>query len=100
MGNASIMRTHSSVDRRRVLRQRKSTQQVPLYGDLRELGLKARAAPATVSGVPASKTTGLTRSGKVMMGLQAASQETYLSWSPIEQPGCADREENPLVATE
>jgi hypothetical protein len=30
-----------------------------------------------------------------MMGLQAASQETYLSWSPIEQPGCADREENP-----
>jgi hypothetical protein len=27
-------------------------------GILRELGLEARAAPATVSGVPASKTTG------------------------------------------
>jgi hypothetical protein len=34
-----------------------------------------------------------------MTGLQAASQETYLSWSPIEQPGCAEREEI-LVATE
>jgi hypothetical protein len=30
-----------------------------------------------------------------MVGLQAASQETYLLWSPIEQPGCAEREEKP-----
>ena len=28
-------------------------------------------------------------------GLQAASQETYLLWSPIDQPGCAEREEKP-----
>jgi hypothetical protein len=35
-----------------------------------------------------------------MVGLQAASQETYLSWSPIDQPGCAEREEKTLVATE
>jgi hypothetical protein len=30
-----------------------------------------------------------------MKGLQAASQETCLSWSPIERPGCAEREEIP-----
>jgi hypothetical protein len=46
------------VDRQGFLRHRMRTQQVPLNGDLRELGFKARAAPATVSGVPSSKTTG------------------------------------------
>jgi hypothetical protein len=35
-----------------------------------------------------------------MKGPQAASQETYLLWSPIDQPGCAEREELSLVATE
>jgi hypothetical protein len=59
------------VDRQRVLRQRMRTRQVPLYGDLRELGLNARAAPATVSGVPSSKTTGWKKPGKVMVGLQS-----------------------------
>ena len=34
-----------------------------------------------------------------MQGLQAVSQETDLPWSPIERPGCAEREET-LVATE
>jgi vitamin B12 transporter len=30
-----------------------------------------------------------------MKGLQAASQETCLLWSPIDRPGCAEREEIP-----
>ena len=30
-----------------------------------------------------------------MQGLQAASQETCLPWSPIDQPGCAERAEFP-----
>ena len=40
------------VDRRGVYGNLRDTRFVPLYGDLRELGFKARAAPATVSGVP------------------------------------------------
>lgn len=83
------------VDRSSVLRQFTETRFVPLNGDLRELGFEARAAPATVSGVPYIENHWIVKSGKVMKGLQAASQETYLSWSPIEQPGCAEREETP-----
>ena len=30
-----------------------------------------------------------------MQGPQAASQETCLLWSPIDQPGCAERAEHP-----
>jgi hypothetical protein len=41
-----------AVDRPGDLGQRKKTQQVPRMGIQRELGLKARAAPATVSGAP------------------------------------------------
>jgi hypothetical protein len=47
-----VKRARHAVDRMLELRHLKKTQQVPLTGIQRELGLQARAAPATVSGVP------------------------------------------------
>ena len=49
---ARLLGTAAPVDRASILRQRKNSRQVPLEGIERELGLNARAAPATVSGAP------------------------------------------------
>jgi hypothetical protein len=76
------------------LRQRSALDKFPSRGFKGNSGSRPGLPSQLYAVCPASKTTG-PRSGKVMQGLQAASQETCLSWSPFDEPGCADRAEFP-----
>src|SRR5215468_11488153 len=80
------------------MRHLSAARQVPPPGLKRELGFKARAAPATVSGSPGVKDHWIgIREGDA--GTQAASQETCLSWSPNRAAGACCTSGTTRVAT-